>query len=215
MSDLSEETKKEIRTVAATPILFGVALVVIVALVWGFMHWSYRSVLSGKDAHIASLERRLADYRDALAGAPPDEARRRIEALQNEIKTLRIRLAPRRLDAGQRQSIADRSRRPAGVAPRSVTVLVEDPCSDCSGFGTELAQALQANDNWVATTETVKSLAERPRLGIAVRVPDPTRPPQEAAVLQQSLRSAGIAFTVMPSGVAGGGVELVVSERAP
>ena len=199
---------------ASAPIVFGIALVVIIAAVWGFMHWSYRSVLAGKDTHIASLERRLADYRSALGGASPDEARRRIEALQNEVRTLQVQLKPRSLTPSQRQSLTDRSRRPVGVATRPLTIVVEQKCNDCAALGDAFAEAFRAGDNWSVTIQTAGQLEQRPRTGLGIRIPEPTRPSADAEVLRQALRLAGIAFTMM-EGPPGSGVELVIAERAP
>ena len=214
MGDGLDELKRETKAVGSAPIVFGAIVLLLVALIWGFMHWSYRAVLSGKDAQITSLERGLDEYRDKLDRASPDEARRRIEALEAELKTLRIRLTPRRLTPAQRQAISDRSRRPAGTPSRSITVTAQESCSDCHAFAAEIADALATADNWSVTRQAVMNPEERPRSGLAIRVAEPTRPPLEAVVLQQALQSAGLAFSVLP--VRGSSdVELLVTEPAP
>ena len=58
------------------------------------------------------------------------------------------------------------------------------------------------------------SPAERPHWGLAIRVPDPLRPPSEAVTLREALRSAGLAFTVIV-GAADRNIELLVTERNP
>ncbi len=211
MSEDMEELKREARAVGSAPIMFGAAVVIIAASIWGFMHWSYRAVLSAKDAHIASLQRRLDDYRETLGGAGPEEARRRIGTLESELRTLRLRLTPRHLAPSQRQAIADHSRRPGGVEPRGVTLVVEETCSDCAAFAAEIADALRIADNWAVAVQAVKEPGGRPRLGLGIRVPEPTRPPPEALVLQQALRSAGLPFSMLSGG---SGTELLVTERA-
>ena len=95
-------TKARGQAIASAPILVGAGIVLLTALIWELVHWSYQGLLSGKDAHIVPLDRRLADYRDHLNGASPEEARRRIDALEVEVKTLHIRLTPRRLTGAQR-----------------------------------------------------------------------------------------------------------------
>jgi hypothetical protein len=206
--------KQEIAAVAAAPVTFVIVLMVVIAAVWGGLHWTYRTVLANKDQRIAVLERRVAEYRDKLSGATADEARRRIDALEAEIETLRRRLNPRHLTPSQKQAILDRSRQPAGAPPRAVTIIREEKCSDCAAFADEIVDALRAAGSWTVTTETVPEITQRPRSGLAIRVTEVLRPPLEAVALQRALQAAGLSLVV----IAGGGAptaELLVAERAP
>jgi hypothetical protein len=209
-----ERLRKEATAVASAPFLLAGIVLFAAVVIWLALHWSYRAVLAGKDSHIAMLERRAAEYRESLRGATPDEAERKIEALEAELKTLRLRLQPRQLPAAQRQAIMDRSRLPAGARPYELTVVYERDCSDCKRFATDLASTLDASGGWVAIMEVVAAPAERPRWGLAIRVPDPLRPPAEAVILREALRSAGLAFTVIV-GAADRNIELLVTERNP
>jgi hypothetical protein len=208
-----EELKREARAISSAPILLGSIIILLIVLTWGFTHWAYWGLISARNSHIASLERRVADYRNNLNGASPEEARQRMEALELEVKTLHIRLSPRRLTPVQRQAIADRSRRPAGTPSRNITVTVQESCSDCKAFAAEIAEALHFADNWTVTSQPLTDSAARPPSGLGIRVTEPTRPPPEAVVLQQAFRSAGLAFSMLKGG--GSGVELLVTERAP
>ena len=212
-AEKSEGLRRQVSAVASAPLLFAVAVLALVAVIWGVLHVSYRTVLANKDRHIALLERRVADYREVAGGATPDEARRRTEAMETELKTLRLRLQPRRVTPEQRQAFLDRSRLPAGAPPRAVTVISEESCSDCAAFAAELVDALRASQGWKLETVTVANLPDS-RAGLSIRVPDRLRPPPDAAVLQQALRSAGLEFTML-GGAAGANVELLVTERAP
>lgn len=214
MSDGLEELKRVARAMGSAPIALSAVIILLVASIWGAIHWSYRMVLAGKDAHIASIERQLADYRDKLNGASPEEARGRIEALEADLKMLRIRLTPRRLTLAQREAISDHSLRPSGTSTRAITVTVQEGCSDCTAFAAEISDALAVAGNWTTTIQTVTNPNEHPRSGLAIRVAEPTRPSAEAVVLQQALQSAGLAFSMLTGG-AGSGVELLVTERAP
>ena len=213
MDESSQGLRQQISAVASAPLLFVVAVLAIAAVVWGILELSYRTVLSSKDRHIAVLERRVADYRDVVGGATPDEARKRIEALETELRTLRLRGQPRRVTGEQRQAIVDRSRLPAGAALRNVTAVTEQSCTDCAAFAAELTEALGASQAWAVNTVTVANLPDS-RAGLAIRVPDRLRPPPDAMVLQQALRSGGLEFTVL-GGAAGATIELLVTERAP
>ena len=214
MANGLDQLKREANALASAPIVFSAILVLLIALIWGFVHWSYHGLLSRKDAHIASLERRLEDYRNSLDRASPEKARRRIEALETELNTLRIRLMHRRLTPAQRQAISDRSRRPAGTPSRNITVTAQEDCGDCKSFAAEIVDALAISENWTANRQTVTDPKERPRSGLAIRVAEPTRPPMDAVVLQQALQSAGLAFSMLAR-TDGSEVELLVTEPTP
>jgi hypothetical protein len=78
---------EKLRREAKTVLFAGTALLAIV-IMWAALHWSYRAVLSDKDFQLATLERRLSEYRDSLSGATSEEVKRRIETLETELKTI-------------------------------------------------------------------------------------------------------------------------------
>ncbi|HEX2215611.1 MAG TPA: hypothetical protein VHG27_02780 [Xanthobacteraceae bacterium] len=214
MPSWTDKIREEARAVASAPILSAIALALSLAIIWGIVHWSYGAALENRDNHIAQLERRVSEYRDKLNGATPDEAKKRIEGLETEITTLRVRLQPRRLTPVQRQAIIDRSRLPSGATPNALTVSHEEKCSDCAQFAADLIEALRTAEGFVLETGIVAGLSRRPRYGLAIRVPQPLRPPPEAVMLQQALRSAGVAFDVI-AGATDPPLELLVTERIP
>jgi hypothetical protein len=213
MSTWWDRLRQEASALASAPALVAAALLVGIALVWLVLHWTYGKILSDKDNHIMLLERSVADYRDAVDGATPEDARQRIEALRKEAASLRLRLQPRRLTPAQRQAIVDQSRLPGGAQPRAITVAHEEPCGDCAALAADFAVALGAERTWTVITRTVTDVAERPRTGLAIRVSDPLRPPPDAVVLRQALRSAGLNFLTVGNG-AGPEVQLLITERA-
>lgn len=206
--------RRQFNALTSAPLLFVVALIVVAAAIWGALQFSYRGVLSSKDRYIALLERRLGEYREAVGGATADEARRRIEAMDTEIKTLRLRLNPRRLTPDQRQAIVDRSRLPSGAQVRAVTVAVERDCVDCAAFAEGIAMALRDSQGWTISSGAPAAAGDRTGPGLAVRVGDRLRPSPDAIVLQQALRSAGLEFAVVGGGMTPN-VELLVTERLP
>lgn len=201
------------RLAAVAPLLF-VSAIVVAGAVWGALHLTYRTILDNKDRHIALLERRVAEYRDAVGGANADEARRRIEAMTLELQTLRLRVNPRRLTQDQRQAVIDRSRLPAGAQPRSLTVVVEQSCTDCAAFAEGLVAALRDSQGWSVNSIVAETPAERSATGLAIRISSELRPPPEAVVLQRALRSASLDFRTL-GGAADPYVQLLVTERTP
>jgi hypothetical protein len=214
MPDLLDRLRGEARAVAAAPVLLAIIILVAIGAIWGTVFFSYRQIIANKDAYIASLSRRVADYREKLGGANPEEAKQQLDALRTEVATLRLRLQPRHLTTDQRQQIIDRSLLPAGGQPRPLTVIHQRDCTDCAPFAAELAEALQAAGGWIVSTESIANSNQRPRAALAIRVPDALRPPPEAKTLQQSLLFAGLPFAMM-SGGTGSNIALLVLERIP
>jgi hypothetical protein len=91
--------------VTAAPIPFAVAVAIAAGLIWLAVGWSYSAVLSSKNAQIELQDRQLADYKQKLDGATPDQARAKIEALERTVKmTVGARWEP--LDKSQISTLA-------------------------------------------------------------------------------------------------------------
>jgi hypothetical protein len=54
---------------------FFVILVLIIGAVWWVLDWRYSGVLASKNGQIELQDRQLADYRQKLDGASPDQAK--------------------------------------------------------------------------------------------------------------------------------------------
>jgi hypothetical protein len=65
---------------------FLVILVLMVGVVWVVVNWSYSGVLASKSAQIELQDGQLADYRDKLKGATPEEAKAKIDALEDKVR---------------------------------------------------------------------------------------------------------------------------------
>jgi hypothetical protein len=210
MPDWLARLRREFAAIASAPTVFTVVVLCLVAGIWGAVQWSYGALLSGKNAEIRLLERRLAEWRDKMAGMSADEVRDRLRTLETQARSLQMRLHPRVLGDDMRQALIDRARLRGGLQ-YSLTVLREDACSDCEQFGEQIVAALRESASWSVSVGVLPETAEKPRYGLAIRVADPLRPPPEAARLQAAMQSAGIAFEMVGGG--GTGTELLVTER--
>src|SRR6266403_1033215 len=65
---------------------FFVILVLMVGAVWVAFSWAYGGVLASKNGQIELQDRQLADYRDKLKGATPEEAKAKIDALEDKVR---------------------------------------------------------------------------------------------------------------------------------
>ena len=65
---------------------FFVLIVLIIVVIWWVMSWRYGDLLAAKNGQIELQDRQLADYREKLKGASPEEAKAKIDALERTIK---------------------------------------------------------------------------------------------------------------------------------
>jgi hypothetical protein len=65
---------------------FFVILVLMVGALWIVFSWSYGSVITSKNGQLELQDRQLADYKQKLDGASPDQAKAKIEALEHTIR---------------------------------------------------------------------------------------------------------------------------------
>ena len=65
---------------------FFVIVVLILGAVWWLMDWRYGAIVASKSGQIELQDRQLADYKQKLDGASPDQAKAKIEALENTIR---------------------------------------------------------------------------------------------------------------------------------
>ena len=178
---------REYRAVARAPMTFG-AILVAAALISGAAIWSFRG-----EANL--LRQQVAEYREKLHGASPDEAKTALDALADEVTALQAQLKPRRVNSQQRQIITEKSKVPNG-AQYAVTIVYEGDCWDCSQYAADFDDAFRSVPGWLVTHRVMMGLTQRPPQGLAVVVGDPARPSPQESLLLQALRAAGIEFDV-------------------
>src|ERR1700732_1660648 len=120
---------REYRAVARAPVTFG-AILVAAALISGAAIWSFRG-----DANL--LRQQVAEYREKLHGASPDEAKTALDVLADEVTALQAQLKARRGSSTKRQGIPGETKRPSG-AQYAVTIVYEGGCWDCSQYAADL-----------------------------------------------------------------------------
>jgi hypothetical protein len=121
MSSWLERLRGEAKGVASAP--FAGMVLVATAVIWAVLHWSYQATLTGKDRQIAMLEHRVAEYRESVSGAMPDEAKRRIETLGDGTEDP----APSAATKASHSSPTAGDTGSLEVARRSAAVRIDDP----------------------------------------------------------------------------------------
>jgi hypothetical protein len=71
----------QLAAVSNAPIPFFAALLIVAAFIWWAIDWRYSAVLSHRDAEIS-------DYKTKLSGATPEQAKDKIESLEQTIRKM-------------------------------------------------------------------------------------------------------------------------------
>ncbi len=184
--------------VTAAPIPFAIAVVIVGAVIWFAIGWSYSGVLNSKNAQIELQDRQLADYRDKLGGATPTEAKARIDALEKRLASIE----PRRLSDAQRSTLIANLRLASGTS-YSIAI-VSEASGDSPQFAADLSGAFRAAGNWRISEPSVMGLGNRPPLGIALQFANLNQTPPEATIVMNALRLSNIKFDVQQTAVSPG-----------
>jgi hypothetical protein len=71
-----------------------VFIVLVATGIWAVLDWRYGGVIANRDSTIALLTTELDAYKNKLGGASPDQAKARIETLEQKVEDLSKRLGP-------------------------------------------------------------------------------------------------------------------------
>lgn len=165
---------------------FFVILFLMAGILWLLFGWSYGSVIAIKNTQIELQDRRLAEYKDKLSGATPDQAKARIDALEARLAAVE----PRRLTAAQRASMIARLSPPTGATP--IIAIVGEASGDSSQFAVDFVSVFQTVGGWKVQEGSAMGLGNRPASGIALTVANMNAP--EAYIVANALRAANIDF---------------------
>jgi hypothetical protein len=135
----------------------------------------------------------LADlYRAKLDGASPEDARKRIEQLQEQLQ----RLMPRHLNEKQFAKIAEMAYGKRG----RIQIDNEFNSADSSGLKADLLAAF-TKAQWTVGGGTFQgSGVTTAPTGIAVHVVDPEHPTMKEKVVMDALKAAGLDFNIVRAG---------------
>jgi hypothetical protein len=174
--------------IKAAPYPFLLAIAVVGGAIWFVVNYLYSERISSKDAQLQLADRQIADYKQKLSGASPDEAKAKIDALERRI----LQLEPRRITPQQRQTFVETVRAPDKT--HRIMVQHESGCPDCPLYAAAFERALR-DAGWNVENGVVMGPAQRPARGIGLMVVDPLSP--DPVLLQRAFRSAQIDIEIM------------------
>jgi hypothetical protein len=165
---------------------FFVILVLMAAVIWLMFTWSYGSVLASKNSQIELQDRQLADYKQKLDGATPDQARAKIEALER-----RVRLTVgKEWEPLSKAEIAALSAKLKSISKTRIQIMYEN------GLGKDLAESFLAafkdagwDGAWVTPGSGFGSriLVGRGRRALAIKAAIELSSPLKAEVMEPEL----------------------------
>jgi hypothetical protein len=94
MEQLIKYVLGEMREIRRAPLVFVTALLTLGAAIWWALDWRYTGIVSNRDLEISSLKTQRDEYKEKLGGASPDQAKARIDALEQKVDELSKRTGP-------------------------------------------------------------------------------------------------------------------------
>ena len=203
-----EKIIAELAVIKGAPIISIAALIVVIIAVWAIVNFAYRAVFSSKNSQIELLNAQVADYKDKLNGASADQVKARIEALEQQVRSIR----PRILTDEQKRVIAEQARLPQGMSA-SLVVMNEMQCSDCSPYAAEFRAAFSHVPNWSVGSGMIMNATNADPSGVTVLIKDAANPTIKDVALIRALQAAQIRFGTVQEAVGNADMRLLITAK--
>ena len=197
---LIEHLRKERSQVRKAPVAFATAMALVGGLALGAAALLYSYRLDSLNERLRLKDDQLADYKTKLAGATPEEAKARLQALEDQVQ----RLSPRHLTAEQQAQIARIVTPLKGRAMISADAAV----SDARMYANSFASAFTSG-GWIVSTPLVMGVGLPPKTGLAVRVRDAASLTALQRLVEAALDEAHVPYDLQP------GIERAVFRDQP
>ena len=191
MNDSIKYLFDEGRIVLQAPVAFATCICIVALAIWIVLSWTFTSQIANLQSRISLRDDQIADYKIKLGGATPDEAKKRLDALELQLKSL----TPRRITIDQRQKITTI----ISHFKASIEILQDIAVADAKALSSDFALAF--NDaGWQTNVPGVMGAGGvPPKTGLALRVNDlHNLSPAEVSV-KSALEAASIAFDLQMS----------------
>jgi len=111
----------ELGVIEQAPVSFSLSLICIAGVIWKIISWRYTVIMEGYEARSKLQADQIADYKNKLSGASPDEAKARLDGLEANV----AKLAPRSLSDEQSEGLIQQLSHDPGRA--NITLAVSSP----------------------------------------------------------------------------------------
>ncbi len=177
---------QEWATVSHAPLIFLACLIVAGLMIWRVVHWQYSTQLAHAQSALSLRDAQVQDYKEKLSGATPDEAKARLDILEEKLN----KLSPRRISDSQKSAIVSAIRPFKGCQVN----LVKDGAAPGMERFVRVVTSAFVDAGWSVNPGMVIGIANPPNCGVRLVVQSPadlTSPQQGIAA---GLRGAGIHF---------------------
>ncbi len=180
--------------IKASPIPFALGVLAAGILIWVVIDARYATIISSKTAQLELADRKLADYKEKLAGASPDEAKAKMAELLAEIGALRTQIQGRRLTSEQRSKLSEAVRLPTG-SKLELSIVRDMGASDGGSFANDFTTAFAAA-GWRTAMTSMLYGGSAPS-GMALLVVDQAKLTAAESLAMAGLRAANLQFDVI------------------
>lgn len=177
----------ELRVITQAPLAFTLSLAVLAIMIWRAVAWRYAGTIDSLEGRNKLQADQIADYKGKLSGASPDEAKRRLDALELMVKAL----SPRRLDDTQKAKIVAALGNSKGV----IDIVQDLAAADAKVLAGDLGLTFQSS-GWGVSLSMVMGLTNSPRSGIGLQVLNPSALRPIEMTVARALEAAGVSFDV-------------------
>ena len=180
----------ELSVIAQVPVSFLLCLSVIALIVWRALNWKFLGTIDNLKSRNDLQAAQIADYKDKLSGASPEEAKKRLDSLEIQVKAL----SPRRLTEEEKQKLFNMLKGFKG----KIDIIHDAAAGDAKAYTADIASVF--NDaGWELSLPMVMGVGMPPRSGIALQVHDiKALEPIELAV-KHALDAVGIQYDIQPA----------------
>jgi hypothetical protein len=204
MDQFLTKLAEQVAAIRAAPYPFVLAVAIVAGAIWFIVNYAYRTILSSKNAQLELADRQLAEYKQKLSVASPDEARSKIDSLIAEITALRAKLEGRRLTSEQREKIVEFGRLSAGNSFK-IQINRDMGASDGGAYADDFMNAFRVA-GWQVSYGSILFGAPAPS-GLAVFVKDLNSPSSAETIVLESLKRAQMKFDTIQNAPAQGGAD--------
>ncbi|MGO6835034.1 hypothetical protein ACCS87_02735 [Rhizobium ruizarguesonis] len=154
------------------------------------------------ESRLASRDETIANYREKLAGATPDEARSKIDELEGRLSALE----PKILSADQLATFSAI----VGIKTGSAAVVVDLAAANRQQLARQLERSLRGA-GWNVENGSAAGLSNPPKTGISI-TPGSDGDPVDANLLARALDAIGVAYEMQTPSVHVNITQILISD---
>lgn len=185
MGDFFKQLSDVWPLVMGSPWEFAMLFAIVLLAGWAGGRFMFAERLRTLEGRIAAKDERIADYKEKLDGATPDEARRRLDEMELRLQAL----TPRRLPPDQAEILVSTLSKFVG----SVDIAHDLAASDSKAFVGDLAVTFR-RAGWTVNLPVVMGISNHPHTGLAVEVADSSNLQKAENAVIIALKDANIPF---------------------